>query len=113
MPSPGNPLELRCAPVLEAELGSRDEVFHRRRDENLTGAGSRTDAVADVDCQAAELVADNLALPGVQSGANLETERRDRLPNRRRAPDCADRAIEGGEKAVACRVELPAAEPVE
>jgi hypothetical protein len=62
---------------------------------------------------AADLRAVELALAGMDAGADLDAELPHGLSGRERAADGARRTVEGGEEAVARRVHLPAAEAVE
>ena len=75
------------------------------------GCALRGDAGADVDGDPADLAVDQLALAGVQAGADLEAELAHRLGDRAGAADRPGRAVEGGEEAVAGGVDLLAAEP--
>ena len=78
------------------------------------GAGERADAGADVHGHAADVVADELALAGVQPGAHLEAERPHPVRGSRgRTRIAARRPVEGGEEAVPQGLDLPAAEAIE
>jgi hypothetical protein len=59
-----------------------------------------------VDCDASHFVTDQLALPGVKSGADLESERPDCVPDGEAASNASGRAIEGREEAIAGGVDL-------
>src|SRR5438477_537177 len=73
-PRAGHALQLVLAALVERQPGAGHEVLDRRRDEHLSGARERGHARADVDGEAAELVAQPLTLPRVQPGAHLEAE---------------------------------------
>ena len=66
------------------------------------------DPGADVDGDAADLPVEELALAGVEPGAELDAERLDGLPDRLRAADRARRPVEAREEAVARGVDLAA-----
>jgi len=59
-----------------------------------------------VDGDAAGLSVDELALTGMQTGANLQIEVADPFPDCEGAADRPRRPVEGGEEAVACSVHL-------
>ncbi len=60
----------------------------------------------DVNGDASHFVTDQLALPGVKSGADLESERPDCIPDGEAAANASGRTIEGREKAIAGGVDL-------
>ena len=68
------------------------------------------DAGADVDSDAAELVADPLALASVNASADFDSERADGIDGSRGATDRACRPVEAREEAVPGRVKLATAE---
>ena len=61
-----------------------DEIAHRARDQDLAGLGRRRDPRADVNGDAAEVVADELALARVDAGPELDAERAEPRPGSRR-----------------------------
>ena len=77
-----------CGPAVD-ELDARagDEVLGRSGDEHLTGPSLGHDACAGMDRYAADLLPDQLALPGVQPGPHLETEGLDGFRDRAGTPD--------------------------
>ena len=77
------------------------------------GLGLGRNAGSDVDRDPGDLLADDLALAGVQAGADLEPELAYGGSDRLRAADCSDRPVEGGEEPVAGRVDLATAEAAE
>ena len=101
------------ASVVEGEVRSRDQVLDSRGDENLPWSRLRGHPRAGVDCDARELVPDHLALAGVQPGPYFETQLPHPVPDRRGAADGADRAVEGGEEAVSCRIQLATAKTIQ
>ena len=72
------------------------------------GPGQCADARADVHGDPADVVAADLALAGVQSGAHLDAERLHRVADRHRAADRPLRAVEHREEAVTRRAHLAA-----
>lgn len=74
LPDAGEPFELGSAGIAEPDLGSGDQVPDRARNEDLTRPGLSSDTRADVHGNAAELVTDELALPGMEAGPKLEPE---------------------------------------
>ena len=92
----------RLAPaVLEADVRADDKVAHGPGHEHLGGLGQVGDAGADVDRDAGEVIAGELALAGVQPGADVELERAGGVHGGERAADRARRPVERGEHAVA------------
>jgi hypothetical protein len=71
--------------VFEGDLRAGDQVPDRARHEYLVSSSIRGDARADVDSDAAGLAVDQLALPGVQTGAYLQSELTQALADRTRA----------------------------
>ena len=71
----GDAFEGVRAAVGEAELRASDEVFDGVGDEHLVGLGLGLHASGDVHCDSADIVSDELALPGVEAGADLDAER--------------------------------------
>jgi hypothetical protein len=59
-PRPGHALQLALAALLESEPRSCDEVAHRLGDEHLARPGESGNAGADVDGDAADVVAAEL-----------------------------------------------------
>src|SRR3954463_12818618 len=62
---------------------------------------------------AADVLAHQLDLAGVESAADLESQRTDTVADRDRATDRSRGAVEGREESVAGRVDLPAAMALE
>ena len=62
------------APVGKGEARTSDQVADGARHEYLTGPGQRGDACTEVSGNAADVVAAELDLAGVQTGPNLKSE---------------------------------------
>src|SRR5215210_7613171 len=101
------------SPFGELAAGAGGGAADRGRHEHLPRCGEGGDAGGDVDGQAAEVVADELTLPRVQAGAHLEVELFDGGTNRAGAADRRAGEGEGGEEAVADRLDLTPAETLE
>src|SRR5580765_3903970 len=102
--------QLGDAAFLELEQRSCDEVLDRRRDEDFPRCRLRRDPCADVDSEAGDLLADELALARVHSGADFEPDAAERACDCLRAADCSNRPVEAREESVACGIDLPSAE---
>src|SRR5512134_1034060 len=100
--------QLVLARVLEGQSGSRDQVLHGRRDEDLAGSGKRTDARGDVHGDTSDIAVDRLDLARVAAGSDLEAQRSNRVHDRLRAPHGAGGSIERREEPIPGRVDLPA-----
>src|SRR6185436_8716615 len=109
-PGPGHALERVLAAVGEADPGADDEVLDGVGDEHLARRRERADARADVDREAADVLADRLALARVEAGAQLDAELPHRVAQLHRAADRARGAVERREDAVAERLHGAAAE---
>src|SRR5229473_6697699 len=77
---------------------------------HLPGAGKGCDTGAGVDGDPSDLVSVELALTGVNAGAQLEPERSGGGDERARALDCPRRPVEGREQAVPGRIDFLASE---
>src|SRR4030095_8733627 len=99
-------LERLRAAIVEADAGARDEIFHGARDQHLARARQRRDSGAGVHGDAAQLVAEDLALARVQTGANLQAQ----LPHLAHDGACtthaARRSVEAREKPIAGRIDF-------
>jgi hypothetical protein len=104
VPAVGDTLQFVLAGVFEDESGTCDEVLHSLRDENLGGVSLRTDPSPYRDCDTTHVVAQDLALAGMQPRTDLNPEwlhpRRDRFGT----PDRAGGTIEGREESVPHRL---------
>src|SRR3954454_19983263 len=67
-------LQLVGAAFGELEARTDDELADGAGDEDLAGAGEGADAGADVDRHAADVVADQLDLPGVDADADVDVD---------------------------------------
>jgi hypothetical protein len=97
------------AAVAEAQAGAGHQVLHGARYQNLTGTGERGDARTNVNGNAADIVANNLALAGMQAGANLNPQRPYFFGYCAGAAHAARRTVERGENAVAGGLDFTAA----
>src|SRR5215472_11295033 len=96
--------------LLEAYAGAGNEVSDRTGHENLAGAGQSGDPGPNVDSDAAHFVTDDFALASVETRAYTNSERFDAGRDGLGAAYGPCRAVEGGEEAIAGRVNLAAAE---
>jgi hypothetical protein len=87
--------------IREAQARASDQILDGARHQNLAGGGEGGDAGADVDGDAADVVADHFALAGVEPGSDLDAERRDFLGDRAGATNAARGTVERPEKSVA------------
>src|SRR3954470_24884074 len=106
LPVAGHPLQLMCAAVLEFQSRSDHQVAQRARHQHLLRSRQGSDPCADVDRDAADIVAANFTLAGVQSGTHLDAERGHRVANRHGAPNRSLRPVERRNEAVAQRGHL-------
>src|ERR1700676_74779 len=90
-----------AAAVFEVDARAHDEILDGARDDDLSRLGKRGNASADVDGDAAHVLADQLALTGVYSGAQNETEPIHVVDGCACAPDGSGRSIERCEETVA------------
>jgi hypothetical protein len=104
-------LQLADAAWLEADTGTRHEIFDGAGHEHLAFIGLCGDPRADVDGETGELFIDDVALTGVDTDADAESDARDRVTDRAAAANSAGGAVEaGGEEAVAGGIDRLAAE---
>src|SRR3990172_6715412 len=89
-------LERVNALVLEGDARTSHEVFHGAGDHDLAGAGRRRHAGANVHGDAADIVADHLALAGVEPGSRLDSQLPGLVADGAGAADTAGGAVEGG-----------------
>src|SRR6185369_4761239 len=112
-PLPGHALKGARAAVDEPQARTGDEVLHGAGDEHFRRRGLGCHACAGVHGDATHVVAHELALPGVKACPDLDPERADGVADGAGAADGPRRAVEGGEEAVAGRLDLAAAEACE
>ena len=93
-------VELADAVVTEDDAGPGNEVPDRAGHERLAGVGDRRDPSRDVNCQAADIVADDAAFPGVDTGAEFESQSGDPRPDRADAGDGSAGRHEGAERSL-------------
>src|SRR5207247_2157951 len=104
LPVPRDSFQRVDATVRELDSRPSDQIRNRARDEYLPRPGGRPDARTDVDGDAADVVADQLAFAGVETGAHLDPKVAHCVTRRARAADRAGGPVEGGEEAVAHRL---------
>src|SRR5512132_4289452 len=112
-PGARHALELVFPAFGEHDARAGDEVGHRAGDQHLVGARERRHAGADVDRDAAYVLAGDLHLTRVQAGSDLQPEVADTFARRDRAPDRARGTVERREEAVPRGVDLAPAPPGE
>ena len=96
--------------LLETYAGAGNEVSDRTGHQDLSGPSQSRNSGADVDGNAAHLVADDFALASVETRAYTNSERFDAGRYGLGAAYGTCWAVEGGEEAIAGRVNFPAAE---
>src|SRR5688572_22320165 len=109
MPRTGDTLQGILSPVLELEARTGYEVDDRARHKDLTGRSQRAHALADVDGDTAHVLAKNLDLPGMKSGACFDTESTYGITNGARTSNCPRGTVERCEDSVPGRFHEPAA----
>ena len=98
------------AAVVEFEPGPDHEVAQRAGDKHVVPSGQSGYASADVHGDAADVVAADLALAGVQPGADFNAQRLYGIANCHGAADCSLRTVERREEAVSRCVDFAAVE---
>src|SRR6476659_8995048 len=111
MPAVGDALQFMLAGVFEHEARACHEVLDCRRHEDLGTASEGRHTRADVDGDTANFVGRQLHFPRMHPRPDLEVQWAEPLPDRRRAPNGARRAVESREEAIARGAPLIAAEP--
>src|SRR5215471_5069134 len=106
MPRVGHAFKRVHALFLERQSGAGHEVAHRLRNQHFARRRKTSDARADVHRDPGNVVAYELAFPGVQATAHVKTERAHRIADRTGATNRTRRPIEGGEEAVTRGVDL-------
>src|SRR2546428_10538941 len=105
--------QLMATAPLETQARSGDEIAHGPGDEHLARPRGARDARPDMDRDATELCTYDLALAGVDAGADLDPLLTHGVSNGKSAGHCARGAVEGREEAVAGVVDLAAAMALE
>src|SRR5262245_47007473 len=77
LPVAGDALELVPSSVFEVDARADRQISDGARREDLAGPGERGDARRDMDGHAADVLADDLALAGVEPRAQVDPERPD------------------------------------
>src|SRR3954464_12420432 len=113
-PVPRDAVERLHAALLEPQSRAYYGPVRRARGQHLAGSRQRGDARGDVDGHAADVVADDLALAGVQADPDLQPHRPNGLDDGlRTAHRLRRRAVEGDEEGVADGLDLAPAEAVD
>ena len=73
-PLTGNAFELIDTAILKMDSGARDQILHCSGNEHITRLGLRHDPRADVDGDAADIVAHQFAFAGVHTRAHIDPE---------------------------------------
>src|SRR5260370_40473876 len=107
-PDPLYSLELVFPPVFELDSRSRDEVDDcpRRKDFPCFGEGGH--AGGDVNADPADVIAPQFDLARVDARPDLDAERADRIPDGAGTAHRSARSVEGGQNAIARRLDLQA-----
>ncbi len=108
-PFPRNALQSVNAPISESDPRAHNQILDRARHEHLAGVGLAQNPGPDVDGNAADLVADPLALSSVDRRSDPHAQRTDGVPNRQRAANGPGRAIKCRKKSVTGGVDLASA----
>ncbi len=94
--------------VREDLIGAHDEVPDGAADQHLAGAGETADARSDVNGESSDVTTgEHLKLAGVQTGAKVQAELANTVPDCDRAADRPTRAVEGSEHPIAERLDKP------
>src|ERR1051325_8392274 len=112
-PLAGHALQRGRPAILELEPRAGNEIAHGARDEHLSRARLTGDARADVDGDAGQLVADDLAFAGVDARPDLQPDTADGVDRRSGTANRARRPVEAREEAVTGGVDLAAAKALE
>ena len=99
-------LELVLASILERDPQPGDQILDGARNEYLPRCGSGGDTCADMYRETAHLSVDELALTGVQTGPNVESEFGNGFRDRALAAHGAGRPVETRNEAVTGRIDL-------
>jgi hypothetical protein len=84
----------------EGDAGSGHQVLDGPRHQDLRGPGQRRHPIGDLDRSAGDVLAHQVYLAGVDSGANLDPGRGGIGQDRGRAADRLPGCIKGGQQAV-------------
>src|SRR6266478_6681471 len=112
-PRLGHAAEVVAATICEAQAGARHQIFDRGRHDHLARSGGVHHAGGNVHPDARHVLAPELYLAGMESGADLDAERLHAGRDRLGATDGARRAVEGGQDAVAGVLHQPPTIPLQ
>src|SRR5207244_6376186 len=113
LPWVGDPFECVFAEIAEGYARASGEILDGARDDDLVGGRQSANARRHVHGDAGDVVASLLDLPGVETGAALETDLAGGVADRTRRPNRARRAVERGEHAIARALHGPTGEPIQ
>jgi hypothetical protein len=97
LPGAGHAAQLDAAAVLEAGARADHQVTHGARDKDFARAGLAEDPRSDVYRDSADVGVQQLALAGVDAGADLDAQCLGVSPQGLGAADGLRRAVERGE----------------
>jgi hypothetical protein len=92
--------------ILELQSGTGSQIFHGAGDEHLSRPSARKDTLPDVHRNPGETVAKDLDFSGVEPRADLDAQLADAVAYDTGALHRARRTVEGGQEAVAGRIDL-------
>jgi len=107
LPLIGDALQRVRPPVLERDPRADDEVLHSPGDEDLPRPGQSGNAGADVDTHASDVSVSEFHFPGVHTGADVDVELANSVPDGPGRGDAGRRTVEGREQSVARRLDEP------
>jgi hypothetical protein len=110
-PGSRNTLQVVFATVVEGDARAGDEVLDRARDQHFIGIGCGGDTRGDMDGEASEVVAADLAFSGVEPDANFDPEPLSGLNDRVGAANGPGGTVEGGYETVTGGVDFLAMGP--
>jgi hypothetical protein len=109
-PTPRDTFQLVFAAIVKLNARANHEILHGARDEHFARNRQRPESSGDVHGEAAEIVASYLALTGVQTHAQLDTETPGGIDDRLAAADGTSRTVERNDEAVSSCVDFPPSE---
>jgi hypothetical protein len=101
LPTSGESLEVAFSPVLEFDSRASDKEWYRCRDKQLIGPSLVQNPSSNVDSNTADVVASQLHLACVQSGADSQPQRKQSIAKSEGTVNGPTRTVESGEDAIA------------